>query len=44
MLKNNLPAPGEDTIILFCGPPGFEDMVKKNLQELGYTDKMMFKF
>ncbi len=44
MLKNNLPAPGEDTIILFCGPPGFEDMVKKNLQELGYTDNMMFKF
>jgi ferredoxin-NADP reductase len=45
MLQQNLPAPGEDTLILYCGPPGFEDMMKKNLPELGYAaDSMTFKF
>jgi len=44
MLKNNLPAPGEETMILYCGPPGFEDMVKEKLNKLGYSDNMLFKF
>jgi cytochrome-b5 reductase len=44
MLKNNLPAPGPDTLILFCGPPPFEDMLKKHLGTLGYSDEMIFKF
>ena len=44
MLKNNLPAPGPDTLILFCGPPPFEEMIKKNLKAIGYEDDMMFKF
>lgn len=44
MIQQNLPAPGEQTIILYCGPPPFEDMMKKHLTELGYTENMMFKF
>lgn len=39
-----MPAPGPDTIILYCGPPPFEDMMKKHLEELGYTKDMVFKF
>ena len=44
MLKNNLPTPAEDTMILYCGPPGFEAMVKEKLNGLGYNDSMLFKF
>lgn len=44
MMVKNLPAPGKDTLILFCGPPPFEKMMKKNLTELGYDDNMFFKF
>ncbi len=44
MMKANLPEPAEDTIILYCGPPPFEDMLKKNLVSLGYAESMMFKF
>jgi len=39
-----MPQPSPDTIILFCGPPPFEDMMKKHLTELGYKDDMVFKF
>ncbi len=44
MLKKHMPAPSADTIILFCGPPIFEDMIKGFLTELGYNDDMQFKF
>ena len=44
MIQNNLPAPGPETLIVYCGPPPFEDMMKKHLKELGYTDDMVFKF
>jgi len=44
MLKKHMPAPSEDTIILYCGPPPFEDMMKKHLNEIGYSDNMVFKF
>lgn len=44
MMRKNLPAPGKDTLILFCGPPPFEKMMKKNLSDLGYADDMFFKF
>lgn len=44
MLKAHMPAPSEDTIILYCGPPMFEDMMKKHLEELGYGSDMQFKF
>lgn len=44
MIEKQMPPPGEQTIILYCGPPPFEDMMKKHLTELGYTDDMIFKF
>ena len=44
MIKDNLPPPGPDTLIVYCGPPPFEDMMKKHLAELGYTEDMVFKF
>ena len=44
MLRDHLPQPSKDTLILYCGPPPFEAMVKKNLKELGYDDTMQFKF
>ena len=44
MLKEHMPEPSPDTIILFCGPPPFGDMMKKHLGELGYGDDMVFKF
>jgi len=40
MLKEQMPAPGPDTLILYCGPPPFEAMMKKHLSELGYDDTM----
>jgi cytochrome-b5 reductase len=44
MLQAHMPPPSPDTIILYCGPPPFEDMMKKHLKELGYSDEMVFKF
>lgn len=44
MLKSRMPEPSPDTIILYCGPPPFEDMMKKHLGNLGYSDNMVFKF
>ncbi len=44
MLTQNLPKPSEETIILFCGPPLFEKLVKTHLTDLGYSDSMIFKF
>jgi cytochrome-b5 reductase len=45
MISAHLPPPGDDTLILMCGPP---PMVKfaciENLKKLGYTDDMMFDF
>jgi cytochrome-b5 reductase len=44
MLKSTMPEISDDTIILFCGPPIFEDMMIKHLKEMGYANDMMFKF
>lgn len=44
MLKSTMPEASEDTVILFCGPPIFEDMMIKHLKDMGYADSMMFKF
>jgi len=44
MLRTHMPEPSVDTIILYCGPPPFEDMMKKHLKELGYAEDMVFKF
>ena len=44
MIKERMPAPGEETMILICGPPVFTTMLTKILAELGYDDSMIFKF
>eukprot|EP00611_Tribonema_gayanum_P015421 TRINITY_DN2725_c0_g1_i1.p1 TRINITY_DN2725_c0_g1~~TRINITY_DN2725_c0_g1_i1.p1 ORF type:complete len:311 (-),score=73.75 TRINITY_DN2725_c0_g1_i1:123-1055(-) len=45
MIQEHLPPPGDDTLILMCGPP---PMVKfaciANLEKLNYTDDMYFSF
>lgn len=44
MLAEQMPAPSDETLIAFCGPPIFETLMKKHLSELGYKDNMIFKF
>ena len=44
MLQAHMPKPSAETIILYCGPPIFEDMIKGHLTKLGYSDDMQFKF
>ena len=35
MIKNTMPAPSEDTLILLCGPPKMiSEAVRPNLEEL----------
>lgn len=42
-IQKHMPPPGEDTLIMFSGPPPFEELVTKLLKGLGYTAEMMFK-
>lgn len=45
MLQERMPKPSAETMILYCGPPVFTDMLTKMLkEELGYEDYMLFKF
>ena len=44
MLKDHLPAPGFETLILYCGPPPFEKMMKQHLGKLGHQPTAQFKF
>ena len=44
MLKANMPAPSAETLICYCGPPPFEQMMKKHLTAMGYAADMQFKF
>ena len=44
MIKAYLPAPSPETIILYCGPPIFEDMMKGHVEALGYSNDQQFKF
>jgi len=40
-----MPPPGENTLVVYCGPPLFEKDMKSHLKELGYDEKtMVFKF
>lgn len=45
MIKEHLPSPGSDTLILMCGPP---PMIKfacvPNLEKLGHTEEMRFAY
>mmetsp|Transcript_45462 Transcript_45462/g.144932 ORF Transcript_45462/g.144932 Transcript_45462/m.144932 type:complete len:317 (-) Transcript_45462:37-987(-) len=45
MIKECLPAPGADTLVLMCGPPPMiEFACKKNLEALGYAKNSMVPF
>ena len=44
MIKKHMPPPSNSTMILFCGPPIFTDLMIKHLTALGYTEDMYFKF
>lgn len=44
MITKHLPAPGDDAIILLCGPKPMTDMMQNHLKELNYTAKQMWVF
>lgn len=44
MIKAHLPPPGDNMIILLCGPPPMVGAMEKNLTEMGYTEDMYFKY
>jgi cytochrome-b5 reductase len=45
MLRQTMPPPGEDTLILMCGPkPMVEQACKPALAELGYTESQLFTY
>ena len=45
MIKNTMPAPSEDTLILLCGPPKMiSEAVKPSLEELDYSKENIFTF
>jgi hypothetical protein len=37
------PKPDADTLILFCGPPAFNNALEEELDEGGYKDGMYFR-
>lgn len=43
-LKEYLPSPSSDTLIMFSGTKSFNKMLSKALEELGYTEDMVVKF
>ncbi|CAG2210830.1 E1.6.2.2 [Mytilus edulis] len=45
MIKDHLPPPDDDTLILMCGPPAMINFAcLPNLDKLGYTPKMRFAY
>lgn len=45
MIKDHLPAPGDDTLILMCGPPPMINFAcLPNLDKLGYTGSQRFAY
>lgn len=45
MLSKHMPAPGDDTLILMCGPPPMINYAcVPNLEKLGYTSDMRFAY
>jgi len=44
LIKQRLPGPGPDTLILLCGPKPMVDAMERNLLTLGYTEEMYFKY
>ena len=44
MIQEFMPPPGKDTMICHCGPKPMNVMVRKILEELGYSADMLIKF
>ena len=44
MITKQLPGPGDNTIILICGPPIMCEKSKSLLLELGYSKDFIFDF
>jgi cytochrome-b5 reductase len=44
MLTSRLPPPGKDTLICHCGPRPMNQLVRRLLLELGYSEDMIVKF
>eukprot|EP00898_Chlorokybus_atmophyticus_P005669 jgi/Chlat1/6102/Chrsp40S05686 len=45
IIRDHLPPPGEDTLVLMCGPPGLiEKAVKPALQKLGYLSNNVVSY
>lgn len=45
MIRERLPAPGEDTLLLLCGPPPMvQQACHPSLDKLGYSPKMRFTY
>ncbi|XP_062969976.1 NADH-cytochrome b5 reductase 1 [Cynocephalus volans] len=45
MIQEHLPAPGDDVLLLLCGPPPMVQLAcHPNLDKLGYSQKMRFTY
>jgi len=42
MLQDNLPPPGDETLIMACVAQDKKDKLRQTLKALGYTDEMVF--
>jgi len=45
MIKDHLPSPAADTLIIMCGPPPMINFAcNPNLDKLGYADHLRFAY
>lgn len=44
MIEKHCPAPSEDSMLLWCGPPPMVDAMKRLAQEIEFPEKSTFKF
>ncbi len=44
MIKQLMPAPGDDILVCRCGPPAMNKAMRAALTDLGYTKEMLFEF
>eukprot|EP00210_Caulerpa_lentillifera_P006855 g6552.t1 len=44
MIEKHCPAPSEDSMLLWCGPPPMVDAMKRLADEIGYPEQSTFKF
>jgi NAD(P)H-flavin reductase len=44
ILRGNLPPPGNDTLMVQCGPPPMTRLVNQNLVKIGHQVDHIFKF